>query len=198
MSPSFLDSLALGGLDSHELDSHELDSHRLGSHALGGAELDFPGAAGPLLRVRWRVGGWLGGVLGGLIGLLVGWEGLAIAGEPNVIHKTPTPLVIAQRPSQRIDRLELRPGKGVTIRTSVLRGTKDVFLFNGRRGQTMSLRMISLQNNGVFDVMRSGNTYLTRGVQGEWKTVLPQTGEYQIVISPTRGDAVYRLQVLVN
>jgi hypothetical protein len=111
------------------------------------------------------------------------------------------PLLMAQR--SRVQRVRFAPGDdAATIKTSVLRGTRDMYLLDAQKGQTMTVKITSLEDNAVFDVVApSSNNSPRRLLKQEavtWSTVLPATGDYQIIVGPTRGNATYRLEVTIR
>lgn len=115
--------------------------------------------------------------------------------------KTAAPTLVAQQ--SRTLRIRFAPGKdSATIKESVIRGTRDIYLLNAQQGQTMIVKIVSLENNAVFDVAAPPNRVgQRRSLKREaisWSGTLPQTGDYQIVIGTTRGNASYRLQVTVR
>ena len=109
--------------------------------------------------------------------------------------------LIAQR--SRIQRVRFEPGaNSATIKTSVLNGTRDLYLLGAQKGQFMSIRIVSLEDNAVFDVVAPPNDTGKRQTLKQeayaWSSTLPETGDYQIVVGSTRGNASYRLQVTIR
>lgn len=66
----------------------------------------------------------------------------------------------------------------------------------------MSIRIMSLEDNAVFDVVAPPNKLGQRRTLKQeavtWSNTLPETGDYQIVVGSTRGNASYRLQVTIK
>ncbi len=66
----------------------------------------------------------------------------------------------------------------------------------------MSVRIVSLEDNAVFDVVAPPNGAEARQTLKQeavtWSSTLPETGDYQIVVGTTRGNANYRLQVTIR
>lgn len=58
----------------------------------------------------------------------------------------------------------------------------------------MSLRISALEDNAVFDVVAPSGLLLTAESR-EAVVVLPHTGDYQIIVGGTRGNASYELVV---
>lgn len=109
--------------------------------------------------------------------------------------------LIAQR--SRIQRLRFAPGAdSATIKTSVVNGTRDLYLVGAQKGQVMSIRIVSLEDNAVFDVVAppngTGKRQTLKQEAFTWSSTLSATGDYQIVVGSTRGNASYRLQVTIR
>ncbi len=109
--------------------------------------------------------------------------------------------LIAQR--SRVQRMRFAPGAdSATIKASVVNGTRDMYLLSAQKGQTMSVRIVSLEDNAVFDVVAPPNGAEARQTLKQeavtWSSTLPETGDYQIVVGTTRGNANYRLQVTIR
>lgn len=111
------------------------------------------------------------------------------------------PVLIAQR--SRIQRIRFKPGESsATVQTAVIRGTRDIYLLGAQKGQVMTIKIESVENNAVFDVeappTKSGQRRVLKQEAVSWSSKLPETGDYQIVIGSTRGNATYRLQVSIR
>ncbi len=108
------------------------------------------------------------------------------------------PVLLAQR--SRTQRIWFKPGESsASIRTAVVRGTRDIYLLGAQKGQIMTVKIESLENNAVFDVQAPPNQSGQRRVLKQealvWSGKLPDTGDYQIVVGTTRGNATYKLWV---
>ncbi|AFY52784.1 hypothetical protein Riv7116_0176 [Rivularia sp. PCC 7116] len=79
-----------------------------------------------------------------------------------------------------------------TVKDSVVRGTRDIYLLGANTGQQMNLNIASLEDNAVFDVI-SPNGQILQQETKNWSGKLPQNGDYQIVVGGTRGNATYEL-----
>lgn len=105
-------------------------------------------------------------------------------------------LLLAQR--SRIERIRFAPGaSGATVRTSVVRGTRDTFLVGARKNQRMSVSITSLEKNAVFDI-QAPNGQILKQEATSWSKVLPSTGDYRVIVGGTRGNAAYTLRVSVR
>ncbi len=125
----------------------------------------------------------------------------AIASVPatsaTAVYKQPT-LQIAQR--SRVRRIQFEPGASSAIlKDAVVRGTQDIYLVGASKGQTMTLKIASLENNGVFQLLTPANSAgQRRSLTVEamsWAGGLPASGDYQIIVGSTRGNASYQLKV---
>lgn len=95
-------------------------------------------------------------------------------------------------------RVKFDPGTNSTVlENSVVRGTRDTYLLNAREEQTLKLSITSLENNAVFDLLDpTGDVMEQELTDGSF--TLPATGDYQIIVGGTRGNATYQLQVAIN
>ncbi|MBC7970090.1 MAG: hypothetical protein H7Z11_08195 [Verrucomicrobia bacterium] len=126
---------------------------------------------------------------------------MLVAQRPSNLLAQRSSNLIAQR--SRVQRMRFAPGAdSATIKASVVNGTRDMYLLGAQKGQTMSVRIVSLEDNAVFDVVappkgtESRQTLKQEAVT--WSSTLPETGDYQIVVGTTRGNANYRLQVTIR
>ncbi|HEY7913396.1 MAG TPA: hypothetical protein VIG62_15895 [Blastocatellia bacterium] len=89
------------------------------------------------------------------------------------------------------------------IEGSVIRGERDTYLLGARAGQSMTVRVTSLEENAVFQIYEPGGKKALKGA-GEtddatnWSGELPVSGDYRIVVGPTRGNASYKLEVNIK
>ena len=98
-------------------------------------------------------------------------------------------------PAQRV---EFAPGTSwTTLENSVVRGDRDVYLLGAQGGQQMNLDIESLESNAVFDVISPSGTVMAREAVSE-SLVLPQTGDYTVIVGGTRGNASYTLEVAIE
>ena len=96
-----------------------------------------------------------------------------------------------------------RGSTSTAIKGNVLRGDQDTYLLGARAGQTMTVRITSLEDNAVFQIYKPGGKETLEGA-GEsedamqWSGELPATGDYVIVVGGTRGNATYKLEVKIK
>ena len=101
-------------------------------------------------------------------------------------------------------RVRFPRGKTSTIlKNSVIRGERDTYLVGARAGQTMTVRISSLEDNAVFQIYKPGGKVTLAGAgeaedATEWNGRLPASGDYQIVVGGTRGNATYKLEIKIQ
>ena len=96
-----------------------------------------------------------------------------------------------------------RGASSTTVKGAVVRGDQDRYYVGAKKGQTMSLRISSLESNAVFQVYSPGEAQTLPGAgEGDdatnWSGELPEDGEYVIVVGGTRGNATYNLKVSIQ
>lgn len=101
-------------------------------------------------------------------------------------------------------RVRFARGKNsTTLNGSVIRGDRDTYLLGAREGQTMTVRITSLEDNAVFQIYTPGGKATLEGAgEGEdateWTGEIPATGDYVIIVGGTRGNATYKLTVKIE
>lgn len=86
------------------------------------------------------------------------------------------------------------------VENAVVSGTRDRYLVGAAAGQVMTLEITSLEENAEFQVLAPDGSELGGVAEadgGVWQRQLPQSGDYEIVVGPTRGNATYRLVVTI-
>jgi hypothetical protein len=102
------------------------------------------------------------------------------------------------------ERIRFQRGKSTAvIENAVVRGDRDRYLLGARAGQSMSVRITSLERNAVFTVYRPGGQRALAGTEEgkdavRWSGRLPATGDYEILVGGTRGNASYTLTVSIR
>ncbi|MEL6815132.1 MAG: hypothetical protein AAFP03_10015 [Cyanobacteria bacterium J06598_3] len=84
-----------------------------------------------------------------------------------------------------------------TLSNAVVRGDRDVYKLIAQGGQTINLSITALEDNAVFDIVAPSGIILGTELTSE-STRLPDTGEYQIIVGGTRGNAAYELTITVE
>lgn len=102
-------------------------------------------------------------------------------------------------------RKKVRFAKGASstvIKGAVIRAESDRYLLSAGRGQTMTVKITSLERNAVFRIYFSGEMESLSGNEDEgstsWTGSLPADNEYVIVVTPTRGNASYTLRISIK
>ena len=84
-----------------------------------------------------------------------------------------------------------------TLSNTVVRGDRNVYTLTAQGGQRMTLAIRSPEDNAVFDIVTPSGIIL--GTELTQDTIpLPQTGDYQIIVGGTRGNATYDLDIAIN
>jgi hypothetical protein len=96
-----------------------------------------------------------------------------------------------------------RGTSATTIRGAVIRGERDRYLVGAKAGQTMTVKITSLEKNAVFQIYLAGEQESLPGA-GEmddatrWSGRLPADSQYVIVVGGTRGNAPYTLTISIK
>jgi hypothetical protein len=116
-------------------------------------------------------------------------------------------LVTAQNTAQvgtrKVKRIQFAPGKSsATVQNAVVRGDRDVYLLGAQKGQTMTVTISAVEQNAAFDIVTppdaQGKRRTLKQEATTWKGTLPATGDYQVVVGGTRGNATYKLTVTIK
>ncbi len=102
--------------------------------------------------------------------------------------------------SAKVHRKEVKFKEGTSatvLSNSVVRGDRDLYPLVARGGQMMILSITAPENNAVFDLV-SPDGGIVATEQTDLKLPLPSTGEYQIIVGGTRGNASYKLNVEIR
>lgn len=118
-------------------------------------------------------------------------------------QSTPTPEDRSRRePSRSSDAQDQRVnfGKGessTVLKGAVVRAESKTYLVNAAKDQVMDLDISALEDNAVVQVITPAGQVIGSEIKTMNKT-LPETGDYQIIVSGTRGNATYKLNVAVK
>jgi hypothetical protein len=101
---------------------------------------------------------------------------------------------------------KIRFAKGsssATVSGTVVRGDSDRYYVGAKKGQTMSVKITSEEDNAVFQIYLPGEEKALRGAgDGDdatnWSGELLADAEYVIVVGGTRGNATYKLRVAIE
>ena len=100
-------------------------------------------------------------------------------------------------------RVKFAKGRSsATVSNSVVRGDRDTYIVGAKSGQIMTVKITSLEDNAVFQVIGPDGEYLQdAGEEDDATNVtksLPETGDYKIIVGGTRGNASYKLTVSIK
>jgi hypothetical protein len=171
--------------------------YRMRSQA-GDPRVRRPGAR---WKIRWRPAWFASAVLAFLV---VVAPGIVVRGEAEDAGADKVPVEV----------IRFDPGaSSKDISGAVIRGERSLYSIGARGGQRLSASITAAEDNAVFQIYPPGAQaeYRVYGVEivggkalpgaaeGEdakaWSGILPATGEYLIVVGPTRGNATYTLKV---
>ena len=96
-----------------------------------------------------------------------------------------------------------RGAASTTIKGGVVRGDRDRYYVGAKRGQTMTVKITSAENNAVFQIYFAGEQESLAGAGDgddamKWSGQLPADNEYVIVVGGTRGNATYALTISIK
>lgn len=96
-----------------------------------------------------------------------------------------------------------RGASSATVHGAVVRGDRDRYYVGAKKGQTMSVKITSEEDNAVFQVYLPGEEEALPGAGDgddakDWSGELPSDAEYVIVVGGTRGNASYTLKVSIE
>ncbi|NJL90538.1 MAG: hypothetical protein HC916_12675 [Coleofasciculaceae cyanobacterium SM2_1_6] len=120
----------------------------------------------------------------------------SLAHNPNEI-KISSPVLLAQARGRRIEFAS--NASSATVEDSVVRGDRLVYLVGASRGQNMTINIASTQAQGgaLFTVIAPDGTVLDMGVSS-FSRELPRSGDYQISVGGSRGNASFSLTVEIR
>ncbi|MEA5464938.1 hypothetical protein [Leptothoe sp. PORK10 BA2] len=81
-----------------------------------------------------------------------------------------------------------------TVSNGVVRGHQDVYDLRASGGQKMNLSITSTEDNAVFHLVSPSGDILAQEARNE-TIVLPDTGDYHVIVGGTRGNASYDLTI---
>ena len=91
-------------------------------------------------------------------------------------------------------------GKGKTTRTydnAVISAESHTYILGASKGQKTSVKISSHEDNAVFSVRSPSGGSLVSGTKS-WTGNLPANGKYKITVTPTRGNANYKISFYVQ
>jgi predicted small lipoprotein YifL len=95
-------------------------------------------------------------------------------------------------------RVNFSKGESSTVlKGAIVRAESKTYLVNAAQDQVMDLDISALEDNAVVQVITPAGQVIGSEIKTMNKT-LPETGDYQIIVSGTRGNATYKLNVAVK
>lgn len=100
-------------------------------------------------------------------------------------------------------RIKFAKGRtSATASGTVIRGDRDTYILGAGGGQTMTVRITSLENNAVFQIEAPDGSFLDKAGETDdakrWNGRLPESGDYKIIVGGTRGNASYKVTVSIR
>ncbi|HEU5100972.1 MAG TPA: hypothetical protein VFU22_18230 [Roseiflexaceae bacterium] len=84
---------------------------------------------------------------------------------------------------------------------AVVRGTEQRYVFGAAAGQLLKLQIDALEHNAVFALFDPSGRALAGAEPGrdatDWSGTLPATGDYQIAVGATRGNATFHIDITI-
>jgi hypothetical protein len=111
----------------------------------------------------------------------------------------PTPAAPAKAPAASgPETISFAKGATSTVaKGSVVRGDRKTYIVNAAKNQSMTLSVTALENNAVVDLIGPDGKVLKQGGTTV-KQVLPASGDYQVVVGGTRGNATYEVKIAIE
>lgn len=108
-----------------------------------------------------------------------------------------SPVLMAQARGRRIEFAN--NASSATVEGAVVRGDRLVYMVGASRGQNMSINIASTQAQGgaLFTVIDPVGTVLETGVSS-FSRELTRSGDYQISVGGSRGNASFSLTVEIR
>ncbi|PWT80369.1 MAG: hypothetical protein C5B44_05390 [Acidobacteria bacterium] len=106
-------------------------------------------------------------------------------------------------PKGKTQRVKFARGRTTAVlKGAVVRGTQDRYILGARAGQSMIVHVTSREKNAVFTILGPDGSALAGTEEGvdatDWTGELPLSGDYSIVVSASRGNATYTLEVTIR
>ena len=108
--------------------------------------------------------------------------------------------VFAEAQTGKTKTVRFARGKSsAVLKGAAVRGTSDRYIVSAKKGQTMRVKITSLEKNANFTVYFAGEQESLAGSEEatDWKGNLSDDNSYVIVVAPTRGNAAYTLSVAI-
>jgi hypothetical protein len=122
----------------------------------------------------------------------------AMKPTPAAAEKTPTAPAKAPAASAGPETISFAKGATSAVaKGSVVRGDRKTYIVNAAKNQSMKISVTALENNAVVDLIGPDGKVIKQGATTV-KQVLPATGDYQVVVGGTRGNATYEVKIAIE
>ena len=93
-----------------------------------------------------------------------------------------------------------RGKNSAVLKGAIVRGTQDRYIVGAKAGQTMTVKITSIEKNANFTVYFAGEQESLEGSEEatNWTGKLSDDNDYVIVVGSRRGNATYTLTVVVK
>jgi hypothetical protein len=101
-------------------------------------------------------------------------------------------------------RISVPPGgTSEVLEGAVVRGDRDGYVLGAQAGHHLAVSISSLEGNAAFQIFEPSGEQALPGADEmddatDWSGELPTSGDYMIIVGPTRGSATYKLRVKVE
>jgi hypothetical protein len=119
--------------------------------------------------------------------------------KPTPAAAAKAPVVAAKAPAASGPET-ISFAKGATsavAKGSVVRGDRKIYLVNAAKNQSMTLSVTALESNAVVALVGPDGKLIKQEAT-TIKQVLPATGDYQVIVSGTRGNATYEVTIAIE
>jgi hypothetical protein len=109
--------------------------------------------------------------------------------------------VFAEAQTGKTKRVRFAPGKSsIVLKGAIVRGTEDRYIVPAKKGQTMSVKITSIEKNANFTVYFAGEQESLEGSEEatNWAGKLSDDNNYVIIVGSARGNATYTLTIAVK
>jgi hypothetical protein len=110
----------------------------------------------------------------------------------------PAAAVPAKAPAAAPEPISFAKGATSAVaKGSVVRGDRKIYLVNAAKNQSMKISVTALESNAVVDLIGPDGKVIKKEATTV-KQVLPATGDYQVIVSGTRGNATYEVKIAIE
>lgn len=101
-------------------------------------------------------------------------------------------------------RIKFEKGKSSFIfNGAVVGGDTDTYIFRASKGQTLEVSITSVQDNATFTIVNDKTEKVLDGTvntdsTSEFSKQISINGDYKILVTPSKGNASYKLKVELN